>query len=335
MRNAFLFFVISLMCTHVAGADPGSAATRATERRLRHVRLELDEIKRWKNGDVSTESLSAAGPLLVVHLFSLDCPPCLEELKHLKRLFQRGTPGTRFAMVLETLDKARIRQFLIDKQDEMPDVDLYISTNRAIRDASHLGTDEVPLTLLIDRRRVIRHAFAGILKHRQDEYVAALSNVRRSLGTQPFSTVPVLAPGRRLQPEELLHIAVPTTPIAPGARLQVAYLYGAGCGECTADLAGRLRRLIQSWSAERDIQFSLLDCGAHDATHDAPAPAAGLAPSLFRACTNPDLADLFRRELRPITLILDDRHVVREAFVGPVESSLGVALRRLQSAARP
>ena len=139
MRHAFHCFMLIIALLAVAGrpaaADAVSPADREVERRLRHVRLGLDEMRLWSNGAVSTKSLSSHSPLLVVHLFSLDCPPCLREIKHLQRLFQQNTPETEFAMVLETLDANRIRQFKIDYKEQFPDVDLYISTNRRIRDA--------------------------------------------------------------------------------------------------------------------------------------------------------------------------------------------------------
>lgn len=333
MRHAFHCFMLIIALLAVAGrpaaADAVSPADREVERRLRHVRLGLDEMRLWSNGAVSTKSLSSHSPLLVVHLFSLDCPPCLREIKHLQRLFQQNTPETEFAMVLETLDANRIRQFKIDYKEQFPDVDLYISTNRRIRDASQLGVENVPITLLLDRDRVIRHAFVGILTHRQEEFLAAIVNVRDALGAQQRSTMPSATTGSRLQPEDLLHRTV-TMPPASNVRLEVAYLYGAGCAECGADLEGRLRRLIQSWGADKDVRFSLLDCGPRETERP-----AGFAPALFRACENPELANLFQRELRPITLILDNRHVVRDAFVGSTGSGLGAALRRLQATPRP
>jgi hypothetical protein len=333
------------LCASLLLSGAAEVPLRESEHGLLHIRLDLGGVRRWQEGRPSSEPLTSQKSLLVVHLFSLDCPPCLAELPELKPVFRPGMPDLDFALVLETLDAARIQDFLRKSASQLPSVGLYLSTDHRIRATSQLGMEAVPVTLLLDGQHVVRQAFVGSLKDRMHELQAALTYLVPALKDRPPKLDEAVQSSQKLQAERLLHHGMRVAELKPEsdtqhvgprnrsqpAKLQVLYLFGEDCKECTADLEGRLHRLVQGWAGVNDVRFLLLNCGGTPE----PSPQAGeWSAGLLYFCPEGRLQDMWMEQRRPITLLVDSHDTVRDVFIGPVGSSVGAALQRLLAGPR-
>lgn len=337
-----------LMVLRGALAQP---STRLVERSLRHLRLDLNEVRQWEDDRPSSRRLSTKKPWLVVHLFSLDCPPCLEELPQLKPLFQRNMPDIEFALVLETLDLQRIRDFLQKEAGRLPDVDLYLSTDRRLRSTAQIGIDTVPLTLVLDQQLVVRQAFVGSLKDRMSQLKAALVGLQASLKKLSRDFGHNLTEHQQVDGDVFLHrqldlLKLPDAPPGGGKparrkgrhaepdvdpRLSVLYLAGASCSDCVDGMDKRLTRMAVAWRGEREVRFLSLRCTEENRLFESDPAATSLD---VRECREAGLLDLWNHLSRPVTLLVDEQQVVRDVFAGPVGSNVGIALRRLHSSLR-
>lgn len=317
------------------------------EHALLHLKLDLNGVRRWVGDTLSAEPLPAKKPLLVVHLFSLDCPPCLKELPKLKELFRAGMPDIEFALVLETLDSVRIRDFLNKNRESLPEVNLYLSTDQRLRGTAQLNMETVPITLLVDENRVVRQAFVGSLEGRFARFGVAMHRLLRAIKHHPESLDASADSNHSLQSGDWLHRAIPNlyerhlpghaeklSDRRPGRDVQVLYLFGAGCRACAEDLDGRLRRIIQGFGQSKDVRFTLLDCGADATRVGAGSKRMPLAAPLLQKCSDSVLRQIWANEQRPITLLIDSEHVIRDVFVGSTRSNVGMAIRRLLGSSR-
>lgn len=321
-----------------SGRSQTAANEIERERSLRHIRLSLDEILLWDDDHLSNKQLVPFKPVLVVHLFSLDCPPCLEELPSLKEVFHGNWKDVQFAMVLETLDEGRIREFLRTSRSKLPEgVPLYVSTDRRIRDTSQLGINTIPVTLLLDKQRVVRQSFVGGLKDRMHELTRALSGLQKALTKEPLPIESGLKVSQKLQSEHFLHHHVNMAAMSGSShlRLRVLYLHGPGCKECAEDLDGRLKRMMDGWSGIKDVRFAVVDCGPQGRDDSTPPSTSELPEKLAVRCSDGNLNAIWAHDQRPLTLLLDSTDVVRDAFFGPISSRTGIALQRLYTVVRP
>lgn len=118
-------------------------------------------------------------PVLVVHLWSMECPPCLKELPVLLNVM-RGyarEPRVRFLLISESADPARAQAHLARLGGLSPQI---ISAHGGVRLRSALQDDSQPLTLILDHQRVVRQAFLGSLLGRRSLFTSALDRLLRS-----------------------------------------------------------------------------------------------------------------------------------------------------------
>lgn len=151
-----------------AGAEASRESTAAQQvaDSLLNLRLDLSGFKPYAaDGAVAAaESLPRSdSKVLVLNLWRTDCPPCLVEFPLLKELFATPVRGIDFALVSETLDLDQLRQFRAEHSALMPRSPIYLNTDRRLR--LQLRTDTLPITLVLDERRVVRHAVVGALNH--------------------------------------------------------------------------------------------------------------------------------------------------------------------------
>ena len=128
-------------------------------------------------------------PLLVVHLWADYCKPCLKEFpiwRDLTVAFSRKYKERVGVLFLtETSGSEAMLAFLQANAALMPPGPHYYDSGEAL--LSFLSKDvpgnsvPLPVTLLIDERRIVRHAFVGPITARRSELVAALDRLVHTL----------------------------------------------------------------------------------------------------------------------------------------------------------
>ena len=157
---------------------------RRAEATLLNRTIDLRGLRVWRPRTAVWQS-QAPGParLMVLHLWSVDCPPCVAEfpmLREITRGFARTAPEVRFVYASETLEEDRLIGFVNKHVKSMPQADVYQAADERLRNG--LQTRTQPLTLLLDRNFVVRQAFVGSLAARRNELVDA---IERLLKTAP------------------------------------------------------------------------------------------------------------------------------------------------------
>ena len=152
---------------------------------LLHRKLVLDHLVsiqqqpfRYQNAP----TLTSSGQPLLIHLWSVHCPPCLKEMPELVTLFSGLREDSSIRTILLTEDSLdTLEEYLTRAPASLPPADLYVAGA-----ASHLRTTiqqaPLPLTLLVDGHMVIRHAFVGSINHRRNDLLSAIERLCSSLG---------------------------------------------------------------------------------------------------------------------------------------------------------
>lgn len=117
--------------------------------------------------------LSAKGSLLMVHIWSIHCPPCLAELPLLPDVIAalRRRTGMRMVFIAED-QQAEMEKFFREHATALPRVEQYIISSES-RLRPDLDESSQPLTLLLDDHLVVRDAFIGPLIERRNDLQAA------------------------------------------------------------------------------------------------------------------------------------------------------------------
>lgn len=159
--------------------EPEALRLRRVEAELLHRAANLQGLKIWQ---ASEEKWSPAtfpeAPLAVVHLWAVECRPCLAELPLILRIaqaFQRNNKvrSAPFLFITES-DDAALRSYLREHRAEFGSVPIYRTDDRL---RQGLATEVMPLTLLMDRRGAVRQAFAGSLMGRRTEFILAVERL--------------------------------------------------------------------------------------------------------------------------------------------------------------
>lgn len=337
------YLCLLLLMVLALSPQSASAISSDVEQRLLHLRLDVGSVKLWQNDSLQEETLRLRKSLTVIHLFSLDCPPCLDELPLLKSLFREGLPDIDYVLVLETPDPPRIRDFLLKHAADLPQVPLFISTDKRMRSTVQLGIETVPITLLLDSQRVVRQAFVGSLKERRTLYESAQTRLVRAIGMRqplfvsrdemgayPLSVERLL--NRRLDVSALLWVTRTASQREQkqALKLQLVYLGSSDCQECQNDIRTRLPKIIDGWAGHPEIRFVLLDCSQDGMEQGQVSASAVVERRIDRGrCDETNLIPLWNQDKRPIMLILDSDSIIRDAFVGSIPPGVGRAMRRL------
>lgn len=184
VRTASREFLAILVCSLIvigesrqesAAAEP---ALSQLELSLLHRRIDLSGVRgfdaktsRWQPYRKGSESL------LVVHLWAVECAPCIAEMPILRNIVSgwRDEAELRFLFISETLDEKKLLDYWRASASHVPSVSVYQNTDERIR--SILETGKQPITLLVDQDLVIRQAFIGTLSDRTNELTASMTRL--------------------------------------------------------------------------------------------------------------------------------------------------------------
>lgn len=179
------FFLQTLMCvlalqgastaTTTAPSSDGTAAARLKyrdqEQDLLHLQIDLSGVKCLDSkGQNFVPLLPLKERLLIVNLWSLHCAPCMEEFQRFHNIVQHVQSrdySIDFLFIADPPEdnpESAVRAFWKAPPVILPEVAPCLSTNRRLRDS--LAFQGVPITLFLDRERVVRHAFIGSIEGR-------------------------------------------------------------------------------------------------------------------------------------------------------------------------
>ena len=159
------------------------------EQKLLHARLAFDGVARVEplSGRIVETRLHSGGRPMLVHLWSVNCPPCVRELPALRQVMAhlRMETGLRVVFISEDLPSA-LTSFLKAHGAGLPEVEHWLSgPSSGLRIDLHDSGQ--PMTLLIDANLVVRQAFVGLVSERRNELFAGASRLLRSLTAHPHA----------------------------------------------------------------------------------------------------------------------------------------------------
>lgn len=163
------------------GEDPSrELGLRRQEAALLHRKVDLGGVRLLRAGQTINVQPPVAH-LLIVHIWAVECRPCIDELPILRRITEslNRMPQVKIVLVSETHDLAVLNSFLSQQAANIPRVEQYQNSDERLR--SSLQNNAQPTTLFLDALNVVRQAFLGSLKHRRSEFVDAISRMVRSL----------------------------------------------------------------------------------------------------------------------------------------------------------
>ena len=172
-----------------ATSSPGPAAAedprrelslRQQEAALLHRRVDLRGVRLLRAGQ-AIDVQPPVSSLLIVHIWAVECRPCIDELPILRRITEslNRMPQLKMVLVSETVELQKLNSFLSQQAANIPRVEQYQCVDERLR--ASLQNNAQPTTLFLDERRVVRQAFLGSLKHRRSEFVDAISRMVRAL----------------------------------------------------------------------------------------------------------------------------------------------------------
>lgn len=158
-------------------------AMYAREQKLLHTRLAFDDMARVDplSQRVVAARLHSGGRPLLVHLWSVHCPPCVRELPALRQVMAHLRLETGMRVVFISEDRpSDLTDFLQTHGSELPDVEHWLSgPSSGLR--IDLQDSGQPMTLLVDGNLVVRQAFVGLVSERRGELFAGAARLLRSL----------------------------------------------------------------------------------------------------------------------------------------------------------
>jgi thiol-disulfide isomerase/thioredoxin len=147
----------------------------------------------WRKPTIS-ETPNPQAKVTVLHLWAEWCRPCVEEFpkwRELLPLLQKAH-GDEVAIVFvsESSSLVEFGRFLDENRGRLPQVALYHDTGEALSESlrSYLASANLslPLTLLLDDKRVIRYAVSGSMQHRFRQVLSLVPRLLKlSMATPP------------------------------------------------------------------------------------------------------------------------------------------------------
>ena len=153
---------------------------RQQESQLLHRKVELRGLRKLEGNGVVAEAPPVAR-VLIVHLWAVECRPCVEEFPVLRPILDslRSLPQVKAVLVSETADLGKLQAFLRDNRALLPNLAQYQSGDDRLR--ASLQNNAQPTTLLLDERGVVRQAFLGSIRHRRSELADAVRRLLTSM----------------------------------------------------------------------------------------------------------------------------------------------------------
>lgn len=159
---------------------PEELLLRRQESQLLHRKIDLSTLRVLRKTDFVAGETPVAR-LILVHLWAVECKPCLDELPTLRSFFEAQAKDPRLKLVIasETRDAGKLLEFLKQHRGYFPNGDLYQIIDDRLR--SSLQNFAQPLTLLVDERGVVHQSFVGSLRSRRSELVDAVERYLKAL----------------------------------------------------------------------------------------------------------------------------------------------------------
>ncbi len=185
MRTAA--FLLSLLLTEAfvhaepsPTGQPEELLLRRQESLLLHRRIDLSML-RVQRGQAFVAADPLASRLSLIHLWAVECKPCLDELPTLQSFFSAQSQDPRIKVIIasETRDQGKLSDFIKQHRGWFPNTPLYQVADDTLR--SSLQNFSQPLTLLVDDRGVVRQAWVGSLRGRKSELVDAVGRYLKTL----------------------------------------------------------------------------------------------------------------------------------------------------------
>lgn len=154
--------------------------------RLRDLDIWDERVAEWRKPkpDELTDDKAA---VLLLHFWASWCKPCREEFPiwrelqpRLEALYQGKV---RIVYVAIQTNNADMERFLIENKDRMPHTTWYLDVGERLAGVVRTGLPEdrlpMPVTLWLDRQRVVRQAVAGSIYHRRAEVIDSTARLVR------------------------------------------------------------------------------------------------------------------------------------------------------------
>lgn len=125
----------------------------------------------------------------------------------------------------------------------------------------------------------------------------------------------------------------------PPAKVYVVNLWSVHCQPCIAEMP-QLARIVRGWAKNREVQFLFIadpprETEAEELEHFWQNPPVELPEVMPERSTTERIRNILGVTTEPLTLLLDENLIVRQAFAGTIGTrSLGTAIERLLSAVR-
>jgi len=154
--------------------------------RLRDFDIWDERVAEWRKpkADELTDDKAA---VLLLHFWASWCKPCREEFPiwrelqpRLEALYQGKV---RIVYVAIQTNNADMERFLTENKDRMPHTTWYLDVGERLAGLVRTGLPEdrlpMPVTLWLDRQRVVRQAVAGSIYHRRAEVIDSTARLVR------------------------------------------------------------------------------------------------------------------------------------------------------------
>jgi thiol-disulfide isomerase/thioredoxin len=152
---------------------------RQVETDLLHRFVNMKGLRQWQARQQQWVPASVpAAPLLIVHIWAVECRPCVAELPVLLKVSQAflrnsKVKGAQFLFITES-DDGVAREYQHEHEADFGNTSIYRADERL---RQSLGTLRQPLTLLVDSHGEVRHAFVGSLLMRRSELVLSIERL--------------------------------------------------------------------------------------------------------------------------------------------------------------
>lgn len=121
-----------------------------------------------RHGEIDLRAL--AGQVVLVNFWATWCPPCIEEIPSLQRLYRRLGPQGLEILAVDVGESVEVMQrFLADKPVDFP-----VLMDRDGEALRRWGVYAFPTTLVVDRRQRLRYAVFGAFDWSSDEVIETL-----------------------------------------------------------------------------------------------------------------------------------------------------------------
>lgn len=170
-----------LLTGWLAALSPTEELTlRRSEAELLHRRVSLAGLlQRAAKGGWRPAPAPAPAQVYLIHIWAVECGPCVRELSFFHTLAQRyqRRRGLELVFISESGEEL-LERFLADptRREVLPSPQMYRNA-KGVRDGVQIS--EQPLTLLVDSELIVRQAFVGSLVEtgRKNEFVTALERL--------------------------------------------------------------------------------------------------------------------------------------------------------------